>query len=409
MSTTTDEPRQRQTRIKSWGSTKIESSDAPVARKPRKKKLATKIIQPILRLTRRVHLYSGLAMFPWVILYGFTALLFNRPTTLPDAEIVHLDPPRVEGSVGLPEVMARQIVASLNEAERARMEPGDQAERPRTFQFINSKSAHFTSKASWSMEQDERQITLVTNLNDRSGYVRIKEEAEKAEEGSVKDDLLSGLEALEFESESVNSAMLASIRAAIPDLDLSEEQLANARIPTLEFDLEIDGEIHTVRFSTSRSNSRGRPPANRIAPTTSVQVSADERKAMSSNRPPRPPILESEAEQGVTSELATKNELVLPRSGTIRFADQPSNTDMSWRRYLLRLHTAHGYPVEKNARWFWAIVVDMMFASMVFWGMSGIVMWWQIKRTRGFGAIVVLGSGVAAAWLAISMHAEMMQ
>src|SRR5687768_4458683 len=33
---------------------------------------------------RRIHLYSGLFMFPWVMLYGVTALLFNHAGLLPD-------------------------------------------------------------------------------------------------------------------------------------------------------------------------------------------------------------------------------------------------------------------------------------------------------------------------------------
>ena len=33
---------------------------------------------------RRIHLYSGLFMLPWVLLYGFTALLFNHPNTMTD-------------------------------------------------------------------------------------------------------------------------------------------------------------------------------------------------------------------------------------------------------------------------------------------------------------------------------------
>jgi len=33
---------------------------------------------------RRIHLFSGLFMFPWVMLYGLTALLFNHPTAFRD-------------------------------------------------------------------------------------------------------------------------------------------------------------------------------------------------------------------------------------------------------------------------------------------------------------------------------------
>ena len=33
----------------------------------------------LVKAVRRVHLYFGLFLVPWVMLYGFTALLFNHP------------------------------------------------------------------------------------------------------------------------------------------------------------------------------------------------------------------------------------------------------------------------------------------------------------------------------------------
>jgi uncharacterized iron-regulated membrane protein len=77
--------------------------------------------------------------------------------------------------------------------------------------------------------------------------------------------------------------------------------------------------------------------------------------------------------------------------------------EFSWRRFLLRLHTAHTYPSEYNARWFWAIIVDVMAFVMVFWGISGIVMWWQIKATRPAGSIAMAVSLVAAGALGVAM------
>jgi len=82
----------------------------------------------------------------------------------------------------------------------------------------------------------------------------------------------------------------------------------------------------------------------------------------------------------------------------------PPAVEMSTRQFLLRLHLAHGYPSEVNARWIWAIVVDVMAGVMVFWGLTGLVMWWQIKATRWFGAIVLIGSVVAAVWVGVGMH-----
>jgi hypothetical protein len=86
-------------------------------------------------------------------------------------------------------------------------------------------------------------------------------------------------------------------------------------------------------------------------------------------------------------------------------ADDPAPAEeMSTRRFLTRLHLAHGYPGEQNARWFWAVVVDAMAFVMVFWGVSGIFMWWQIKATRKFGFLVLVLSVAAATALGLGMH-----
>src|SRR5262245_33770509 len=70
----------------------------------------------VMRVVRRVHLYSGLLLFPWVMLYGFTALLCTHPFAFPDIQIESI-PPAVTGSPlfglpGAPETAAA-VVAEL--------------------------------------------------------------------------------------------------------------------------------------------------------------------------------------------------------------------------------------------------------------------------------------------------------
>jgi hypothetical protein len=55
-------------------------------------------------------------------------------------------------------------------------------------------------------------------------------------------------------------------------------------------------------------------------------------------------------------------------------------------------------------RWLWAIGVDAMFVSMVFWGFSGLFMWWQLKAVRRLGAIVAAAGILVAALLALAMY-----
>lgn len=80
---------------------------------------------------------------------------------------------------------------------------------------------------------------------------------------------------------------------------------------------------------------------------------------------------------------------------------------LSLRRFLLNLHVAHGYPDEMSARSIWAVFVDIMGLTMIFWGISGFVMWWQIKRTRLVGALCLIFSTAVALWVGFEMHSSM--
>ena len=40
-----------------------------------------------LKFLRRAHLFAGLFMAPWVLLYGVTGFLFNHPEAFPDREV----------------------------------------------------------------------------------------------------------------------------------------------------------------------------------------------------------------------------------------------------------------------------------------------------------------------------------
>ncbi len=80
---------------------------------------------------------------------------------------------------------------------------------------------------------------------------------------------------------------------------------------------------------------------------------------------------------------------------------------LSTRRFLTRLHLAHGYPSEANAQWGWAFIVDAMAVIMFFWSLSGLLMWWQIKSTRRLGIVVLILSSIAAVWVGLAMHDHM--
>ncbi len=324
---------------------------------PRKKRKRKKISSKITMLIRRIHLYAGLFMLPWVLLYGFTALLFNHPTYLTDSktEIQHFslsDEQREQ----LPTAggIAEQVVSAAN-AELSK------AGKNQKIEISNPESAGFQRRAFGTLSNEDQSVSLILDLNTGTGYIRKREltprnDDEKSKEVSLDNGLNITL------AKNPAKQIKESVSDLLVESGVAPDKMQLRGIPTLEFDVMIDGEKKRVRFSPeSQRRGRGRP-----SPQPSGKNKA-----------------------GIKGKLTIVGN---------------SPREISLRSYLLRLHTAHGYPIQKNSRWFWAIAVDLMFASMVFWGLSGVIMWWQIKRTRKIGFVVLLLSGIVAAWLAIGMH-----
>ncbi|MEM9493721.1 MAG: hypothetical protein AAGC55_31525, partial [Myxococcota bacterium] len=76
------------------------------------------------------------------------------------------------------------------------------------------------------------------------------------------------------------------------------------------------------------------------------------------------------------------------------------------RSFALRLHMSHGFPSQIGPRWLWAVMVDLMFLTMVFWGLSGLLMCIQMKRVRRNGLLVLVLGVVIAGYLTFVMYGQ---
>lgn len=58
--------------------------------------------------------------------------------------------------------------------------------------------------------------------------------------------------------------------------------------------------------------------------------------------------------------------------------------------FVNRTHFRHGYEQPFLASKAWAVIVDLAIVGMLFWAVSGIWMWWEIKPARLAGAVFAL-------------------
>jgi len=91
-------------------------------------------------------------------------------------------------------------------------------------------------------------------------------------------------------------------------------------------------------------------------------------------------------------------------NGAVALVADAARPEMDTKSFMQRLHLSRGYAPHWNVEWLWALIVDAMFLSMVFWGVSGLLMWWQIKRTRLLGSGFLVASLAVTVILVVGMH-----
>ena len=287
-------------------------ASTPPSRKatPDRKRARRTRYNAALKVFRRTHLYFGLILVPFVLLYGMSAILFNHPTWFnATSTIVDNDPDLLKAHGGFaPLVIAEEVRASIEEEIGSPVELlPDPAPAFRGSFLIEFRGD--TERRRYRVQPETLASTLqVTPLaTGEEEERRFPEKVSVSTEESVT-DLRDRLQAIaEDDSSSLRSA---------PDLNMR---------------MRVDGEDWLVEY--------------------------DLRNGQISER----------------------------RSGEARM-------DFSLRSFLMRLHVSRGYPAEAGVRSIWGVIVDVTAALMIFWALSGVIMWWQLRPTRNTG-MLALGSG----------------
>ncbi|QJW97492.1 PepSY domain-containing protein [Frigoriglobus tundricola] len=301
----------------------------------------------VMHAVRRAHLYCGLFLLPWAVLYGVTGFLFNHPSAFADAPTLTFGPSELVGTPmevpPKPEAIAAQVVTALNE----------RAKDAGPYTLIEPAQARYTRDFAFAVVRaDGRDVSLLFDVNAPGGTVRSKPAAPPAK---------------------TERAPFATAPRGQPPTAAPADPL---RLPDPLHE-RVKAAVPVVLDRTG-------------FPTGSVTVTSV-------------PDLSFRMSDGTRVWAVTYNALTGSVSGAPVESVAPPE-EMSARRFLTRLHLASGFPGRASTKWFWAVAVDAMAFVMVFWSVSGLFMWWQVKATRRFGALVLLASAAAASALGVGMH-----
>ena len=277
-----------------------------------------------MTLTRRVHLYAGLFLLPWVFLYGATGAMYNHHDLFPYPTIETVDVG--DSLAGLPtaQELAEQVTAAIA------------AESPDAEVALHPDSTpEFTGDLMF--ETNSGGARKVVHIDPVSGHATINTFPENEER--------------------TGSAL------PVRNVKLSPDPFENAR-------KDARLVLETAGLDANGVRPLGWTKLNYLATVD--------------GEPAR-----------VTYVL---------KDGHVDVEKYTGEDGMNPRAFLLRLHTSHGQPPHWNYRFVWSLFVDAMAIAMVGWGLTGLVMWWTIKRTRLIGAGVMIASVATAAVMFFGME-----
>ncbi len=269
-----------------------------------------------MMLARRVHLYAGLFLLPWVFLYGITGAMYNHQTLFPHQEFRQIPRSVIEASrmseFPNPHALAADVVKAIQASDGGA-----------SIELSADPGAEFTSDLMFEVNVDGHKHVVHINPAGQAAFVAIH-----PPEDFKPQRLLQNINHIQIESNPIGIAReSASLMLKETGIMTSEEPLP---------------------FGWAKLN-----------------------------------FLASLDSQPVRVTYVLKD-------GHVDVTKYDGQHGMSLRGFFLRLHTSHGQSPHWNGRMLWSLFVDAMAIAMVTWGLTGILMWWQIKRTRRLGAIIIL-------------------
>ncbi|MCU0716108.1 MAG: hypothetical protein MUD03_08265 [Pirellula sp.] len=330
-------------------------------------------IKLVLRILRRSHLYLGLALIPWVFLYGITAYLFNHPGHFSPVDVetvsrtlIPMDWPTRNWK---PDARAEEVVRQLN----ARFSADEKKIRLDT-----SKPSRFESSgliASFDRGNTTYSYSIPLS-GTQAGVLRKAPKANIAPQTGKAFFEISPKKNAPTTKPQSPAVEPASVETATREPDANQMPL-----------LLEDGLVELLKTQVASI-------ANRNEKSIDVQASEVRVSFL-------PSLL---FQANVDGEVWECKHDALSGAVSTKRLDSEAMSPFSWRQFWLRLHTTHGYHPDGGTRWLWAIVVDIMAAVMVFWGISGLAMWWQMKATRRWGGIAISVGFLIAIWLGYGMY-----
>lgn len=282
-----------------------------------------------LLIIRRTHLYTGVFLFPFIILIGVSGFLFNHNSTFWGGPIQAVAAPstasvkEITGFSGInaPDAAA-EILKELNKGDKK-------------YTLEDPASSHFTRPLSLQSGDLRVQLDLENASLSASKSVRDKPKVTKAP-----------FEGFKPENALIKTDEIAeSFNKVFPDRK-EEFEVSSFRGSELRFNVKDDsGTVWNVRYDFVKNQFSGNA------------------------------------------------------------SEDPASFNFSG--FLTKLHKTHHYPHRINSKWVWVLMADLCALAIVIWGITGLVLAWQLKNLRKLCIGLLIVSLIAAVIISLANYSDM--
>lgn len=276
------------------------------------------------KLNRRIHLYAGLFMIPYIFLFGLSGLMFNHASFMGQGRSVESF--QLEGENKLSNLFPNIETLATIIADSVKTQKNITDFTLNNIKYNNTMVLRYTNK-----EADHRiQVDIPTN------NIQIMTLPDFVENNTVE----RGTIALPYKLNT--EELLGKVENIIANRGIDSVSSRLQRVPFLEFDL-----------TTNEYNYR------------------------------------------VIYDL---------QSGNYRIADLDQRK-FKWNYFFTNLHQVAGYPVGGfSLEWMYVFFADSLALLMIIWAISGLIMWYKMKRQFVIGLVLLVISIALALVIMVNQY-----
>jgi hypothetical protein len=208
----------------------------------------------LLHVVRRLHVYTGLFLAPWILMYAVSALLLNHPTAFPDQEGVTFGQPAIAGTplsaIRRADEVARGVVDELNRQNGRE-----------SYRLVRPEKAQYRGEyASAILRTEGKAYTVFVDVRDGSGFARLRDEPKE------KAPFVSKVEPkTDF---AVRDQVTDGLPEALARSGLPPGEVTVTLIPDVLFQIEdADGRVWRATYNPLHGSLTGTPDRDE-SPTT---------------------------------------------------------------------------------------------------------------------------------------------